>query len=171
MLVSKLRIIGSSMKRMIKGDCLPESANGGRQRTELNLKYRHRAKYIKEQRGWDRKKAPVRNHAATLTLSVPGRHGDDPVDSSFSHGADYGAHGLGVSRHSREHGGREAKAGHDHVLPFEMSLQTVCRENVCFHHLEAADRKQLEMNHVYPCLTPSSLLFGRWNDWSPLWPK
>lgn len=79
--------------------------------------------------------------AATLTLSVPGRHGDDPVDSSFSHGADHGAHGLGVSRHGEEHGGGEAETGHDHVLPFEMSLQAVCRENVSFHHLEAADGK------------------------------
>lgn len=78
---------------------------------------------------------------ATLTLSVPGRHGDDPVDSSFSHGTDDGAHGLRVSRHRRKHGGREAETRHDHVLPFEMSLQAVCRENVRFHHLEAADGK------------------------------
>lgn len=35
MLVSMLRIIGSSMKRMRKGDCLPESADGGRWRTRL----------------------------------------------------------------------------------------------------------------------------------------
>lgn len=112
----------------------------------LKVQYRHRAKCSKEQRGCRRRKAPVRN---PLTLSVPGRHGDDPVDSSFSHGADHGAHGLGVSRHGREHRGWEAKAGHDHVLPFEMSLQTVCRENVRFHHLEAADRKQLQMNLLY----------------------
>lgn len=34
-----------------------------------------------------------------LTLSVPGGHGDDPVDSDLSHGADHRLHGLGVSRH------------------------------------------------------------------------
>lgn len=61
-----------------------------------------------------------------LTLSVPGSHGDDPVDLGLSHGADRSIHGLGVARHRREGGHREAEAGHDHVLPFEMSLQTVC---------------------------------------------
>lgn len=92
--------------------------------------------------------------AATLTLSVPGRHGDDPVDSSFSHGADHGAHWLGVSRHGIEHGGWEAETGHDHILPFEMSLQAARRENVCFHHLEAADGKQFCMQPSMIHLTP-----------------
>lgn len=49
-----------------------------------------------------RSKAPVRSVASTLTFSVPGRHGDDPVDPSFSHGTDHGAHGLRVSRHGGE---------------------------------------------------------------------
>lgn len=78
---------------------------------------------------------------ATLTLSVPGRHGNDPVDSCLSHGADHRIHGQGVSRHAREDRGGEAKTGHDHILPFKMSLQTACRENICFHHLEAADQE------------------------------
>lgn len=92
--------------------------------------------------------------AATLTLSVPGRHGDDPVDSSFSHGAYHGAHWLGVSRHGIEHGGWEAETGHDHILPFEMSLQAARRENVCFHHLEAADGKEFCMHPSMIHLTP-----------------
>ena len=76
-----------------------------------------------------------------LTLSVPGGHGDDPADPGLSHGTDHGVHGQGVARHCREEGGREAKAGHDHVLSFEMSLQTVLRENVGFHHLKGTDRE------------------------------
>lgn len=61
-----------------------------------------------------------------LTVSVPGGHGDDPVDPGLSHGADHNVHGHGVARHRREEGGREAEAGHDHILSFEMSRQTVC---------------------------------------------
>ena len=60
-----------------------------------------------------------------LTLSVPGGHGDDPVDLDLSHGAHHCLHGLSVSRHPQVEGGREAEAGHDRVLSFEMSLQTV----------------------------------------------
>lgn len=74
----------------------------------------------------------------TLTLSVPGCHGNDPVDSCLSHGADHCVHGQGVSRHAREDRGREAETGYDHVLPLKMSLQTACGENVRFHHLETA---------------------------------
>lgn len=87
------------------------------------------------------RKVPREDHVCLLTLSVPGGHGDDPVDSGLSHGADHCFHGLGVSRHHWEDGGREAEAGHDHILSFEMSLQTVCWENISFHHLEAADRE------------------------------
>lgn len=79
-----------------------------------------------------------RTLGATLTLSVPGRHGNDPADSCLSHGADHRVHGQGVSRHAREDGGGEAETGHDHVLPLKMSLQTAYGENVRFHHLEAA---------------------------------
>lgn len=62
---------------------------------------------------------------AVLTVSVPGGHGDDPVDSDLSHGADHSIHGHRVARHCREDGGREAEARHDHILSFEMSLQSV----------------------------------------------
>lgn len=61
-----------------------------------------------------------------LTLSVPGSHGDNPVDLSLSHGIDHSVHGQGVACHTREGGDREAEAGHDDMLPFEMSLQTIC---------------------------------------------
>lgn len=63
---------------------------------------------------------------AALTLCVPGGHGDDLVDLGLSHGADHAGHGQGVARNPREEGGREAEAGHDHILSFEVSLQTVC---------------------------------------------
>lgn len=95
----------------------------------------------------------MRNLGATLTLGVPGRDGDDPVDPGLSHGADHGAHGLGVSRDGREQRGREAEAGHDHVLAFEVSLQTAGREDVGFHHLEAADGKRLRRNRLNPWWT------------------
>lgn len=83
---------------------------------------------------------------AVLTFSVPGGHGDDPVDSGLSHGADHSIHGHRVARHRREDGGREAEARHDHILSFEMSLQSVCGENISLHHLRAANREN--MNNV-----------------------
>lgn len=61
-----------------------------------------------------------------LTFSVPGGHGDDSVDLGLSHGADHIFHGQGVARHRREDGDREAKAGHDYILSFEMSFETLC---------------------------------------------
>lgn len=86
-------------------------------------------------------KRPWKHHTCTwLTLSVPGGHGDDPADPSLSHGADHRRHGEGVARHPRKEGGREAEAGHDHILSFEMRCQTVCWENITFHHL-AAERE------------------------------
>lgn len=103
----------------------------------------------------------------TLTLSVPGRHGNDPVDSRLSHGADHRVHGQGVSRHAREEGG-EAETGHDHVLPLKMSLQTACGENVRFHHLEAAGNSS-EYDDSFFCgltliLSFSLLFFQECND-------
>ena len=74
---------------------------------------------------------------AGLTLSIPGGHGDDPVDPGLSHGADHSLHGQGVARHGREEGGREAEAGHDHILSFEVTRQTVRGEDISLHHLEA----------------------------------
>ena len=81
---------------------------------------------------------------AALTLSVPGGHGDDPVDAGLSHGADHSLHGQGVARHAREEGGREAEAGHDHILTLEMTLQTVRGENISLHHLEADNESEWE---------------------------
>lgn len=78
-----------------------------------------------------------------LTLRVPGSHGDEPVDPGLSHGADHGVHGHGVTRHPREEGDGEAKAGHDHILSFEMWLQTVSGENISFHHLKVEDKTRI----------------------------
>lgn len=80
-------------------------------------------------------------HYEELTVSIPGGHGDDPVDLGFSHGTDHRFYGQGVSCHSWEDRGWETEAGHDHILSFEMRLQTVCWENVSFYHLEAADKE------------------------------
>lgn len=77
-----------------------------------------------------------------LTLGVPGGHGDDAADTGLSHGADDRAHGERVPRHTGEEGGWKAEAGHDHILPSEVSLQTVRGENICLHHLGAEGQIQ-----------------------------
>lgn len=94
-------------------------------------------------------------HAAALTFSIPGGHGDDPIDSGGLHGTDHRFHGQGVSHHPGEERGGEAEAGHDHVLSFEMSLQAVCGENISFHHLEAAHRETKYASLTfYNCIVP-----------------
>lgn len=86
-------------------------------------------------------KDPTEDMCGALTFSVPGSHGNKPVDLGLTHGTDHGVHGPGVARHRWEEGRLEAEAGHDHILFFKMSLQTVFWEYVSFHHLEGADRE------------------------------
>lgn len=77
-----------------------------------------------------------------LTLGVPWRHSNDSVDLGFFHGVYHSSHGQSVAGDCRKKGGREAKAGHDHIMSLEMSLQTVGWKNISLHHLDRQGRKQ-----------------------------
>lgn len=71
----------------------------------------------------------------SLTVSVPGCHGDYPIYFHLSHCIDYSDHGQGISCDSIDERCRESQTRNDSIMVLDVRFETVFRENVSLNNL------------------------------------